>query len=139
MIIQGKGNSVKHVAMVQAPLLETVTELNSGAPVMLDATGKLKQADGTAKAFLCFSDKNATSDNVKDHGGLATYGIGTAVVTIDEASFDKAQTYAFGTRLVAVAGKWSPMGVPATAGDVVSPDAVALGPIVGGLLRIAQL
>lgn len=139
MIIQGKGNSVKHVAMVQAPLLDTVTTLHSGAPVMLDAQGKLKPADGTTRAFVCFSDKNATYDNVKDHGGLATYGIGTAVVTVDENAFDSGETYAFGTRLVAAAGKWTPAVTPLTVDAEATVSAVALGPIVGGLLRIAQL
>lgn len=134
-----KGNELNRKAyMLSAPAAAALTSLHSGQMVTLNASGEVILCAGTTRGFMAFSDKNATKDNVTDHGNIVSYAIGPVVVTMDTNSFVTGETYAFGTRLKSTnAGKLTPM-VEGTDSDKLV-CAIALGAEASGTLRVAQL
>lgn len=138
MILKGF-ESRRKAYMVSAPKADALTELQSGQLVMLDTSGKVVLCDGSTRGFLSFSDLNSERDNVTDHGGVVSFAMGSAAVTVDSASFVTGQSYAFGTRLKSsAAGLLTPFTEGTDNEKLVS--AIAMGPAnANGELRILQV
>jgi hypothetical protein len=138
MLVKGRELN-RHANMMSAPAAAALTELESGQGVALNADGEVILCDGSVRGFVAMSDMNDVKDNVTDKGGMVSFAIGSAVYTVDDGSFDSAETYAFGTRLVYNAsGLLTPFD-EVTPGDPKAISAVALGPAVDNTLRVAQL
>lgn len=138
MLVKGRELN-RHANMMSAPAAAALTELESGQGVALNADGEVILCDGTTRGFVAMSDKNDVKDNVTDKGGVVSFAIGSAIVTVDDGSFDATETYAFGTRLVYDANGLLTPYDESTPGDPQAISAVALGPAVDNTLRVAQL
>lgn len=67
------------------PLAATVTTLDEGTWVTLDANGKLVVSNGTAAlSFMAMSSKRAGRDNITPHGGECTVLVGPYSVWTDK-------------------------------------------------------
>lgn len=137
MIIKGNEHR-RHASFISKKLKSTVTTLSSGQMVNEDANGEIVICDGTKRGFMCFSDKTATKDNVTDHGGIASYAVGSLIVTIDTESFVTGQTYGSGVRLKSTnAGKLTPMVEGTDSEKLVCAE--AMGVESNGQLRVRML
>lgn len=136
MIIKGNEHR-RHASFINKKLKAGVT-VSSGQMVNEDANGEIVICDGTKRGFMCFSDKTATKDNVTDKGGIASYAVGTVIVTIDTESFVTGQTYGSGIRLKSNGtGKLTPMVEGTDSEKLVC--ATAMGLEAGGQLRVRML
>lgn len=134
-----KGFELRRKAyMVSAPKAATVTTLESGQLLALNAAGEAIICDGSTRGFISFSDMNTEKDNVKDHGNVVSMALGACAVTVDAGSFVTGQSYAFGTRLMSDAnGKFTPITEGTTSEALIC--AVAMGTASNNTLRILQV
>ena len=110
------------------PLDASVTTLEEGQWVTLNASGKVIVSDGTKKSFMALSSKRDGRDNL-GAGQNCTYVYGHGEFSTNMV--DAAQTYAPMTALkVTTGGKLT----VATASDTIV--AYALSPILDGFVRI---